>query len=152
MTDSHDPHLELAEDDDEALAAPPTSAQRAWIREAVRAELGAQMKPILDAWDQRSRDMLDVLREAADAKAQVRSASRAIKIAGWLGVASLLVSGLLIWQVLEGERTDRRAFRETEALRRLEAAQLIIDASHEDVRRIDTLVREACPVKPAARN
>ena len=151
MTDRPDPHLELV-DDDGLLEYPPTPAQRQWIREAVRLELGAQMAPILDAWDKRSRDMLDVLREAADAKAQVRSASRTIKLAGWLGVASLLVSGLLIWQVLERERSERRSFRESEQLRRLEAAQLIIDAAHEDVRRIDTLVREACPVTPRARN
>jgi hypothetical protein len=114
----------------------------------VRLELGAQMKPILDAWDARSRDMLDVLREAGDVKAQVRSASTTIKLAGWAGVFVLLLSGVAVWSVLEQERADRRLFREQEQLRRLEAAQLIIDAGHDDVRRIDDLVREGCRVPP----
>lgn len=141
MTDG--PRLELVDEDDDGMP-PPTSTQREWIREAVRVELAAQMKPILDAWDRRSQDMLAVLSEAADAKHQVRSASRTIKLAGWLGVLSLVVSGVMIWQVLERERSDRRAFREAEAVRRLDAAQMIIAAGHEDVRRIDVLVREGC--------
>lgn len=144
MTDEH-PHLELVDDehtDESAGEPPPTAAQRAWIREAIRAELASQMAPILTAWDLRSRDMLDVLGEAGDSKRQVRSAAATIKVAGWLGVTVLLVCGVSLWFVLERERADRRAFREQEQLRRLEAAQLIIAAGHEDVRRIDDLVRE----------
>lgn len=148
MTDRTDPRLELVDDDDGALEYPPTPAQREWIREAVRLELVAQMKPILDAWDKRSVDMLDVLREAADVKAQVRSAVTNIKLAGWAGVFVLVIAAVGLWTVFEGERADRRLFREQEQLRRLEAAQLIIDAAHEDVRRIDDLVREGCRVPP----
>jgi hypothetical protein len=147
MTDDT-PHLELVQDDDDDADAlpPPTPSQREWIRDAVRAELALQMKPILDAWDRRSQDMLAVLSEASDAKHQVRSAARTIKIAGWLGVISLVGSGFGLWHVLERERADRRAFRESEAIRRLDAAQMIIAAGHEDVRRIDALVREhSCP-------
>jgi hypothetical protein len=151
MTDRPDPHLELV-DDEGTIDYPPTEAQRLWIREAVRLELGAQMKPILVAWDNRSRDMLDVLREAGDVKAQVRSATTTIKLAGWAGVFAVIIVGFALWSVLEGERADRRLFREQEQLRRIEAAQLVIDAGREDVRRIELLVRDACPVKPAARN
>lgn len=147
MTERPD-RLELLEDDDEH---PPTSAQQAWIREAVRVELQQQMRPILDTWDKRSADMLDVLREAADTKQQVRSASTTIKVAGWLGVGVIVICAAALWLVLERERADRREFREIEALRRLEAARLIIDAGHEDVRRIDVLVREACPSRAASR-
>lgn len=139
-------HLELVEDDEPDERPPPTPAQREWIREAVRLELAAQMAPILSAWDARSLDMLAVLGEAGDTKRQVRGAASTIKVAGWLGVIVLVVSGIGLWQVLERERADRRAFRDSEALRRLDAAQMIIAAGHEDVRRIDTLVREhACP-------
>lgn len=137
-------HLELVEDDDDDRP-PPTPSQREWIREAVRAELAVQMAPILEAWDARSRDMLDVLGEAGDAKRQVRSAATTIKLAGWLGVTVLAVCGVSLWFVLERERTDRRAFRDQEQLRRLEAAQLIIAAGRDDVQRIDTLLRDRCP-------
>jgi hypothetical protein len=140
------PRLELVDEDDDDEHPPPTHAQREWIREAVRAELAAQMAPILAAWDARSLDMLAVLGEAGDAKRQVRSAAMTIKVAGWLGVTVLAISGVALWFVLERERDDRRAFREQEQVRRLEAAQLIIAAGHEDVRKIDTLMREhACP-------
>ena len=137
------PKLELVQGDDDRDGMPPTALQRA-VREAVV----AQLKPVADAWDARSRDMLDVLAEASDAKQQVRSAARTIKLAGWIGVAALLASGFSIWWVLERERETRRLFRESEQLKRLEAAQLIIDAGREDVRRIDVLVREVgerCP-------
>lgn len=138
------PTLELVQDDgDDRDGMPPTALQRA-VREAVV----AQLKPVAEAWDARSRDMLDVLAEASDAKQQVRSAARTIKVAGWIGVAALLLSGFSIWRVLDQERLDRRVFREQEQVRRLEAAQLIIDAGREDVRRIDVLVREVgerCP-------
>lgn len=146
MTDP--PRLELV-DDDEADDGddghpPPTVAQREWIREAVRAELAAQMAPIRTTWDARSRDMLDVLGEAGDAKRQVRSAALTIKLAGWLGVTVLVASGVSIWLVLDSERSDRRAFREQEQLRRLEAAHLIMTAGREDVDRISRLVRDGC--------
>jgi hypothetical protein len=144
MTDT--PHLELVSDDeDDDGLPPPTPSQREWIRDAVRAELALQMAPILAAWDARSLDMLAVLGEAGDTKRQVRSAALTIKVAGWLGVVALVASGGAVWHVLERERADRRAFRDSEAIRRLDAAQMIIAAGHEDVRRIDALVRDACP-------
>lgn len=136
------PTLELVRDDDDEQ--PPLTAMQRAVRDAV----AEQLAPVAAAWDARSRDMLDVLAEASDAKAQVRSAARTIKVAAWIGVAALLLSGFSIWRVLEQERLDRRVFREQEQVRRLEAAQLIIDAGHEDVRRIDVLVRdlgERCP-------
>jgi len=147
MTDRTDPRLELVIEDDDA--PPPTSTQQLWIRDAVRTELGTQMKPILDAWDKRSADMLDVLREAADTKQQVRSASMTIKLAAWAGVFVLLLTGGAFWHVLERERADRRLFREQEQLRRLDAAQLIIDAGRLDVRHVEALLREGCGVKPS---
>lgn len=135
------PRLEVVQDDDET---PPLTAMQRAVRDAV----AAQLAPVAEAWDARSRDMLDVLAEASDAKQQVRSAARVIKVAGWIAVAGVLLSGFSIWRVLEQERLDRRVFREQEAVRRLEAAQLIIAAGREDVRRIDVLVREVgerCP-------
>lgn len=149
MTDDNDPRLELLDDDEEP---PPTSSQQAWLREAMRSEMTSQFKPILDTWDRRAADMLDVLKEAADTKAQVRSATTTIKVTGWLAVAVLVIATASLWLVLERERADRRDFREAEAMRRIEAAQLVIEAGREDVRRINDLVREACPVKPAPRH
>lgn len=136
------PRLEVVQDDDDET--PPLTAMQRAVRDAV----AEQLAPVANAWDARSRDMLDVLAEASDAKQQVRRAARTIKLAGWIAVAGVLLSGFSIWRVLEQERIDRRVFREQEAVRRLEAAQLIIDAGREDVRRIDVLVRdvgERCP-------
>src|SRR5262245_61972145 len=138
------PKLELVPDTDADAEVPPATP----LQHALREALDEQLAPVLETWDARTRDMLDVLAEASDAKQQVRSAARTIKLAGWIGVAGLLLSGFAIWRVLEQERLDRRVFREQEQVRRLEAAQLIIDAGREDVRRIDVLVRdmgERCP-------
>ncbi len=132
-----DLHLELVTDEAEAALVPPTPSQREWIREAVRAELALQMQPILTAWDLRSKDMLEVLAEAGDSKRQVRSAATTIKVAGWLGILVLVFCAVGLWVVLEQERADRRVFREQETVRRIESAQLVIDAAREDVRRIE---------------
>lgn len=138
------PRLELVQGDDEGDGTPPPTT----LQRALRDALDEQLAPVIKTWDARTRDMLDVLAEASDAKQQVRSAARTIKLAAWIGVAVVLLSGFSIWRVLEQERLDRRVFREQEQVRRLEAAQLIIDAGREDVRRIDVLVRdmgERCP-------
>ena len=146
MTDRTEPRrLELLDDDE----PPPTPAQQQWIREAMRIELAEQMKPVLKTWDARSADMLDVLRDAGDARAQVRSAARTIKAASWLGVAAVLASGLLIWQVLVSERAARRAFRAAARQRRNEATQLIIDRMRVEASGINDQLRDGpCP-KPS---
>lgn len=133
----------------EPESAPPTSTQREWLRQAVHDVLVEQMAPLLSTWDARSSDMLEVLAEAGSARLQVRSAARSIKVAGWLGVLALVAGLASIWIVLEHERDDRRKFRDAEAIRRLEAAQMIIKAGHEDVTRIDELVQgQWCPKVP----
>lgn len=134
MTD--EPVLELVHDAEDDEVPPPTPLQRA-VREA--------LEPVVKAWDERSKDMLDVLAEASDAKHQVRRAVRTIERVSWLGLGILLVTAYSLWLVLERERTARREFRETEQVRRLEAAQMVIEAGREDVRRATALVREACP-------
>lgn len=116
---------------------PPTFAQRQLIGEVVLDTLphvqplldhaiAEAMKPVLGTWDARSGDMLDVLREAGEAKAQVRRAVATIKACAWLTVLLMLVAGGCLWVALERERADRRAFRESEQARRREAAELIV--------------------------
>lgn len=124
--------------------AAPTEGEL--LRKAVHEALVEQMAPLLTAWDARSGDMLAVLAEAGDARVQVRSAARTIKAAGWIGVLAMIVGLGSIRLVLQSERDDRRKFREAEAIRRLDAAQMIIKAGHEDVKRIDELVQgQWCP-------
>jgi hypothetical protein len=131
MNEDH-PHLRAV--------PPPTPNQRDVIVEAIAVALA----PVATAWDARSQDMLDVLKDAGDARRQVRQAVRTIKVAAWLGVLTMIAGVVSITTVLEHERRDRRSFRQEESLRRLEAAQLVIKASREDAHRVESMLRESC--------
>lgn len=115
---------------------PPTPAMREALRVAVHEAVRAHFGGLLRTWDDRSKDMLDVLAESADARRQVRDAARSIKLAGWLGVFAMALGVIVVWLVLESERGERRKLREAEGLRRAEASALIVEQVRAEGRRV----------------
>lgn len=84
--------------------APAPSALQLAVRQAV----GEALAPVGRFLDERSQLMLDVVADAAEARAHVRIAVRTVRLTAWLGVLVLLTCGFSLWQVLDAERDDRR--------------------------------------------
>jgi uncharacterized membrane protein len=122
--------------------------RRQWVSEAI----SEHMRPLVDAWDARSEDMLAVLREAGDTRIEVRRAARTIRVAAWLGVLAALLTGASLTFVLERSRDAARQDRERARVEQAAAVQQLIEAGREDRRAIEQLVRERiCPTCPPAK-
>ena len=101
----------------------PTST-RTTLASVVDAAVQRELGPVRQLWEARSQDMLDVLADAAEARAHVRAATQTIRLAAWLGVLALVTATLGIWLVLDRERIERRVARQLDdaRLERLEQA------------------------------
>ncbi len=95
------------------------------LQALVRQAVGEALAPIGRFLDERSQLMLDVVADAAEARAQVRSAVRTIKITVWLKVALVLGAAVAVTVVLDAERKDRRRAVEMQEGRRDTAVESI---------------------------
>lgn len=83
---------------------------------AARRAIEAVFAPVQRAWDQRAEDMLAVLADSSQARAEVRRAVRTIRICAWCGVLAILLASLTVWQVLERDRRENRNRRELDRM------------------------------------
>lgn len=135
MTDDNPPHAKTLAGMPSPLPAPGTAAFEQ-LEAIARMAIANAMRPLLAAWDQRSVDMLDTLREASDARHEVRRAVHTIKVASWLVVLVMLAGVALVVAVLAAERDDRRRFRDFEQARREEVAETVIRRTEAACRRV----------------
>jgi hypothetical protein len=114
---------------DERDTLPGTDASAPTARNpldlAVRQAIAEALAPFGQFMAERSQLMLDVVADAAEARAQVRSAVRMIKVTVWVKVAIVLGASLAVNLVLDGERQDRRRAVEMQEGRRDTAVDLI---------------------------
>lgn len=105
------------------LEGPPTESDELRALERQRRVMGDLFAPVQRAWDDRASDMLAVLADSAQARAEVKSAVRTIRTCAWLGVLALLLVGASVWQVLEHDRAELRKLRELDRLERQAAVE-----------------------------
>ena len=101
------------------------------LKGAVRQAVRESLAPVGRFLDERSQLMLEVVADAAEARAQVRAAVRTVRLTAWLGVLVVLAAGFSVWQVLDAERLDRRRATETGEQRRDSAVERI--NAHTDI-------------------
>ncbi len=110
MTDAEDRERETLPGADDTERSP--------LQLAVRQAVGEALAPVGRFLDERSQLMLDVVADASEARAQVRSAVRTIKVTLWLKVAIVLGASVAVSMVLDADRRDRRRAVEMQEGRR----------------------------------
>lgn len=99
---------------------------KATIRGAVAEGLQTALAPVVQAWDDRSRDMLAVLADAEEARQQVKQTARVMRGVAWLACVAIIAGLGSIAVILEHERQDRRRFRDLEQQRRAAMVEAIV--------------------------
>jgi hypothetical protein len=95
-------------DDRDTLPGTEPATEPTPLAAAVRQAVGDALAPVGRFLDERSQLMLDVVADAAEARVQVKAAVHTVRVTAWLSVLVLLACSVLVWQVLDAERRDRR--------------------------------------------